>query len=464
MASHLPNWFALGLLLLLGITPAKADVADVNTLVAFSGSIGSGPNGAKPYSGLLIGSDGNFYGTTHQGGTNGLPFGNGTAFKLAPSGSITTLVSFNNTNGAQPYAALASGLDGNLYGTTLLGGTSNLGTVFRLSTNGNLTSLLSFTNANGAKPSAQLTLAVDGFFYGTTQLGGTSNLGTVFRVTTNGVLNTLISLSGTNGSRPYAEVIQGMDGHLYGTTLTGGILNQGTIFRLTTNGIHTVLFSFAQTNGAAPFGGLVQDPSGVLYGTTKSGGDNDAGTIFRITTNGNFTLLRSFSGADDGANPQATLLRGRDGTYYGSTILGGNAADIPRGTVFQFTTNSAFTVLASFGFDANGASPYGKLVQDGAGYLYGTTFDQGAGLKGTVFRLGPNRAVLETLATAGGGVQVKWEAWLGQMYQVQIRTNLNQIGWSDFTSLFPATNGTMTITDSVSGSYRFYRVREFFNP
>lgn len=437
----------------------NADPAKVTTIASFSGSLGTGLNAAKPYTGVVIGPDGVLYGTTYQGGAYGMPYGYGTVYKVSPDGAYATIHSFNSTDGSQPFAALTFGLDGNLYGTTLLGGSSNLGTIFRITTNGAFSSLLSFTGSNGAKPSGRLTLASDGAFYGTTQQGGASNLGTIFRVTTNGAFASLFSFAGTNGSRPYAELCFGADGHLYGTTLTGGASNLGTVFRYTTNEMFESLYSFAQTNGATPYAGLTADSAGVLYGATAYGGDSEVGTIFRITTNGILTTIRSLDAAKDGANPWSSLLRGQDGTYYGTTILGGEAISVPRGTVFQLTTNGLFTVLVSFGFDLNGASPYCSLAQGADGSLYGTTFDQGAGLKGTVFRLDSAPSKLQA-QVGNGSLQLSWRAWLGKSYQVQFKTNLAQLEWADYSSASAATNGVMTVEDSVSAGSRIYRLKQ----
>ncbi|MFO1513996.1 MAG: choice-of-anchor tandem repeat GloVer-containing protein [Verrucomicrobiota bacterium] len=283
----------------------------------------SGLNGALPYSGLLLTSDGSLFGTTSQGGTNGLPFGYGTIFRLNSSGVLTTLFSFNSTNGAKPYGALALGGDGNLYGTTWVGGISNVGTAFRMTTNGLHTTLLSFSNINGAKPSGRLIKGQDGHFYGTTQFGGTTNQGTVFRLTTNGVLTTLASFSDTNGANPYAEVVQGSDGHLYGTTVNGGPSDVGAVFRVTTNGVLTPLYIFSGPDGANPYGGLVQDPDGILYGTTAYGGANGYGTIFKITTNGSLTTLYSFTGVLTGQIPGPVCCAGVTDSFTGQRYSGG---------------------------------------------------------------------------------------------------------------------------------------------
>ena len=217
------------------MTPGGA----VTTLVIFNGT-----NGWLPFAGLTLGNDGNFYGTTWNGGINfinGYLDGDGTVFRMTPSGVLTTLVSFNNTNGAMPYAGLTLGNDGNFYGTTYYGGTYGSGTVFQMTTNGVLTTLVSFfsngsiddVQNNGFCPQAALTLGNDGNFYGTTYWGGTYGCGTVFRVTTNGVLNTLVSFNGTNGEGLVAGLTQGNDGNFYGTTEGGGIYGGGTVFSFT---------------------------------------------------------------------------------------------------------------------------------------------------------------------------------------------------------------------------------------
>lgn len=434
---------------------------ELTTLASFAGA-----TGAQPYSGLLLGADGSFYGTTSQGGTNGLPIGFGTIFKLNPAGALTTLVFLSSNNGAKPYGSLIQTPNGLLYGTTWQGGISNLGTVFRVSTNGAFSSLISFTNGNGAQPSARLTLGSDGLLYGTTQFGGVSNQGTVFKATTNGVLTTLTSFSVTNGANPYAEIVQGFDGNFYGTTVDGGSANFGTVFRITTNGILTTLVSFGGTNGAKPYGGLVQHTNGFLYGTTAYGGSSDNGTLYRVSTNGVLTTLYSFTGAGDGANPWSALLLGKDGYFYGTTILGGDLGSIPRGTLFQFTTNASLASLYSYSFDSstNGISPYAPLIQDQSGNLYGTTYSGGAGLRGTAFRLKPAPQSIQATALPGNIFRLAWDGWLGKTYQVQYRTNLAQAGWLDLGNSFIATNSPVVVDTQATGQTRTYRVKLTLTP
>jgi uncharacterized repeat protein (TIGR03803 family) len=253
----------------------------LTTLDSFSGT-----NGAYPAAALALGNDGNFYGTTEDSYALGGGYGSGTVFKVTTNGTLTKLVSFSGTNGAYPAAALTLGNDGNFYGTTYQGGAGNglFGTVFKVRTNGTLTTLYSFTGGDdGSNPYAGLTLGNDGNFYGTTTdtttQGGNSIYGTVFKVTTNGTWTKLVSFS--SWGPPQAALTLGSDGNFYGTTYYGGSANNGTVFKVTTNGTWTKLVSFSGTNGARP-NGLTLSSDGNLYGTTYGGGSGNCGTVFRF--------------------------------------------------------------------------------------------------------------------------------------------------------------------------------------
>jgi uncharacterized repeat protein (TIGR03803 family) len=295
----------------------------------------NGTNGAGPRAGLVQAMDGSFYGTTYNGGSNNA----GTIFQLATNGTLTTLVTFafGDSTGAYPISGLIQGRDGNFYGTTAFGGTNGgYGTIFKLTTNGTLTSLYSFTGTNdGASPYAGLLQANDGGLYGTTYQGGTNGgYGTIFKLATNGTFTPLYSFTGTNdGANPYAALVQGLDGNFYGTTFSGGANSYGTVFEFATNGMLTTLVSFGNANGAHPQAGLVQDSDGNFYGTTFSGGTNGYGTLFELGTNGSLTTLVSFAGTN-GASPEAGLIQGADGNFYGTTAHGGTNGF---GTVFRLS-------------------------------------------------------------------------------------------------------------------------------
>lgn len=195
----------------------------LTTLASFGNT-----NGGAPSARLLQDADGNLFGTTAAGGTNG---GYGTVFRLATNGVLTTPVDFNGTNGARPFAGLVWGDDGSLYGTTRDGGLgTNQGTVFKVATNGQFTPLVAFNGVNGAQPYAELLKGSDGNFYGTTPRGGDNNLGTVFMMTPAGTLTTLVSFANTNGAQAYAGLIQAANGDFYGTTANGGAYGKGTVF------------------------------------------------------------------------------------------------------------------------------------------------------------------------------------------------------------------------------------------
>lgn len=172
--------------------------------------------------------------------------GYGTVFKVSSGGSLTILVNFNSTNGEYPQGALIQGTDGNFYGTTLQGGSSNIGTVFKMTPTGTLTTLVNFISTNGAEPYAGLIQGSDGNFYGTTH-GLSPNYGTVFQLTRSGTLTTLVNFNGTNGANPYAGVIQASDGNFYGTTEAGGAANAGTVFRYEPTTSENVTFSSSST-------------------------------------------------------------------------------------------------------------------------------------------------------------------------------------------------------------------------
>lgn len=319
--------------------------------------------GGDPEAALLQGSDGNFYGTTFSG----FSAPQGTIFKITPTGLLTTLATFDGSNGCNPPGALILGKDGNFYGTTVTG------TIFKMKPEGVLTVLASLYQIDGSTPYAGLILGTDGNFYGTASDLYSVGDGLVFKMTPKGILTVVASFNGTNGSKPETALIQGSDGNFYGTTTYGGASNDGTIFKVTRAGVLTSLVSFAGTNGSNPQASLIQATDGNFYGTTSQGGATGNGTIFKMTPKGVLTTLISFSGAN-GSIPMAALLQASDGNFYGTTSRGGGSS--LNGTVFKLTPAGVLTTLANFD-GMNGVAPHAPLIQAKDGNLYGTTSSGG---------------------------------------------------------------------------------------
>ncbi len=355
-------------------------------------------DGANPYSTLVQDSHGNFYGTTSYGGDHAF----GTVFKITPDGTLTTLYSFcsqqNCADGMVPFAGLVQATDGNFYGTTYEGGAYSVGVVFEITPEGALTPLHSFQYLDGYQSNAPLIQATDGNLYGTAGFGGANGQGTIFKVTLEGTLNVLYNFCQqtgcSDGRLPQATIVQATDGNFYGTTTGGGAYctdtgGCGTVFKITPQGALTTLYSFcAQENcadGTGPVGGLVRATDGNLYGTTEGGGAQNYGTVFRITPEGTLTTLHSFD-STDGAFPYAGLVQATDGNFYGTTYAGGAYQPFGQGTVFKITPEGTLTTLHSFD-TSDGNSPIAGLVQAMDGNFYGTTVSGGTYSGGTVFRL-----------------------------------------------------------------------------
>jgi uncharacterized repeat protein (TIGR03803 family) len=439
------------------------------TLLSFTGTNGVYP-GAHPYCGLTLGADGNFYGTTYQGGSNNL----GIIYRVGIGGAFTPVFSFNGTNGANPYAVLTGGGGDNLYGTTYAGGVSNWGTIFLITTNGVFTNLFTFTGTNnpyqGANPGAALTQAGDGSFYGTADYGGLTNsssggfgYGAVFQLTTNGTVTAPAIFGNTNGAHPSGGLILGKDGNFYGTTtfggsgITGSFPGYGTIFRMSPGGTLTNIYSFTGFNdGGFIYAGLVQGSDGYLYGGAFSGGSLGYGTLFKVSTNGLFVPLHTFNYTESGS-PYGGMTEGSDGNFYG-TAFGEYAG---YGAIFMVTAGGTFTNLFSFNI-SDGSHPDGVLIQGPDGNFYGTTSQGGANGLGTVFQLSvPLPPVIKTLAQTNGTVTLTWSAVAGQTYQAEYSDDLTRTNWSYLTNPVIASNGVMSATDTnaiASSSKRFYRI------
>ena len=327
--------------------------------------VGGTTDGVRPEAGLIADSAGDLYGTTVGGGTGG----GGTVFKISASGTESVVHSFTGgtTDGSGPYAGLIINSAGNLYGMTMYGGANSGGTVFKIRVDGTESVLYSFPAGSFSIPAV------------TTTVGGTRVAG------------------------QYGGLVMDSSGNLYGTTNAGGTSNNGMVFKIGATGTESVLYSFlgGTTDGSDPEAGLIMDSAGNLYGTTFGAGAAGAGTVFRITSGGTETLLHSFAGGTtDGLGPRASVVMDSAGNLYGTTFAGGMKGD---GTVFKLSTTGTETILHSFtGGSSDGSGPLAGLIIDSAGNLYGTTTSGGTNGDGTVFTVSPTGTETVLYSFAGG--------------------------------------------------------------
>jgi len=429
-------WSIASVVVAFCVATAIASPAKTFTVVAnFDGKNGAMANGP-----LVQGVNGNFYGTTSYGGahnnnTSCSGYGCGTVFEITPAGKLIVIYNFcsqkNCVDGATP-SPLVLGANGNFYGTTDAGGANNnsmfcpnvgCGTVFEITPAGKLTTLYSFcaqTNcADGDDPS-RLVQATNGNFYGVGASGGIDNhdagcplgCGTVFEITPKGGLTTVYSFctqpNCADGEFPQSGLVQATNGSFYGVTLYGGT-GLGNVFEVTANGTLTNLHSFCPdypqcSDGEYPAGILVQASNGNLYGTTLSGGASQnaictssvgCGTVFEITENGKLTTFYNFcsqTNCSDGFNPFAGLVQGTDGSFYGTTRLGGTynsglCGNTGCGTAFAITPGGKLSTLYTFCSRTNctdGAYSIPALMQATNGIFSGLTDKGGADFQGCI--------------------------------------------------------------------------------
>jgi uncharacterized repeat protein (TIGR03803 family) len=423
-------------------------------LVDFTG-IGGIAKGSSPETELLAGADGYFYGTTTSGGASDL----GVIFRMSPTGAMTTLVEFTGTSGTKkgdrPRGGLAQAPNGTLFGTTTLGGTQNLGTLFKVDPDGgNFQTLVEFTGTTGphkgSSPEARLTMDTHGVLWGSTSRGGATDLGTIFNITQAGVLDTVVEFTGATGSHPGGDPDEALlldgDGNFYGTsgssvfkmkpdgtmllnveldpaigynptslTFGGdgflyGVCREsespwGSIFRFAPDGTVTFLVEADDSSGTAGIGeitSLVNGGDGSIYGTTSQGGNAARGSVFRLTGGGTQTNLLEFAGSTSrdkaktrlGTGP-TSLLRSSDGNFYGVTTRGGLS---DAGTVFRMAPGGAHEVIHDFSENSamDGRWPT-NLVLGPGGVLFGTT----SGSPDVVFKVTPTGDFTELFTFTG---------------------------------------------------------------
>jgi uncharacterized repeat protein (TIGR03803 family) len=474
--------FAVAICFLLAGYLGDARAQTLTSLYQFRGT--AFDDGSQPiWMHLIQATDGNFYGTTEFGGTSNA----GCVFRITPSGSVSNLYSFKGytvNDGAFPEAGLVQGSDGNFYGTTYEGGTNAYGTVFRITPGGVLTNLHIFQNSathDGRWPFSPLIQGADGLFYGTTSAGGNPGYGAVFQMDMSGNLTVIYSFTnGVDGSSPYAGLFQGSDGYFYGTTQSGGTNGVeyggfGTVYKITAGGVLTVLHDFGATadDGQNPIGGIIQGYVGDYFGTTFNGGANSGGTVFRITSSGTLTLLYSFGAfAYDGLYPRAGLLQGSDSYLYGTTYEGGTNGNA--GTLFKIGPSGGLIYAHDFdGFIGDGVYPAAAPTEGYDGNYYGTTYQGGTNGLGIVYKLtvpapqNPNEPNITETGNSNGNPNstniVGFSAVAGETYQLQSTGSLLATVWSNVPggAVSNAIGGPLLFTNIVSQTVpqQFYRLK-----
>jgi uncharacterized repeat protein (TIGR03803 family) len=398
---------------------------------------------------------GNAFGTTFSGGASNA----GAIFELNVTAinEYSVLYSFQGgLDGSGPNAGLIRDPAGDFFGTTVSGGGANVGVIFEVTSTGQETVLFDFPNgAGGAKPYAGVAFDRAGNLYGTTYYGGANNFGIVYKLSRNGQQTVLYNFTGgADGANPDTGVVLDAAGNMYGTTSAGGAYLAGSVYKLSPAGQITVLHSFSQ-GGGAPGAGLTFDAKGDLYGLS-------AAAIFKISASGQFKQVAALSPAVVGGAPSAAVTFDSAGNLYGTTgaVVGANGTSAPFGALFELDRAGQFSVLYHFpgrqnpgknavscpiatsnsgvvvdsnfnifGVSQNagnggtvykrtfaadfesfllagapgGSHPRGGVIRGPNGYLFGTTWDGGAGNTGVIYELpaDPNLCSCRDMAASG---------------------------------------------------------------
>jgi uncharacterized repeat protein (TIGR03803 family) len=419
----------------------------ITTLASFTGGK---TMGTMPKGDLYLDSAGNLFGTTVGGGA----YDKGTIFEIAVGGNatsstITTIASFNGTNGSYPYAGLVADAAGNLYGTTM--GSKNRGyasTVWELASGSSeITVLATFSYKMSLAEQLATTsdglLATDaaGNIFGTTRLGGTKNGGTLFEISTDHSVTTLVNFTGTTGYNPAGTLLRESDGTFLGTTYNGGHNGYGTIFQLSTSSTLSVLGTFTGKNGAHPIGKLIVDSAGNLFGVTTIGGSKGYGTVFELPagTASTITTLYSINNVHQARNPSGPLVVDADGDFWVATYDGGakNA-----GAIFELRANTTVYAQPPEPAAASAAASVAHLsvAQQPATVSAGASFELQVEVLNAVNGLATTTTGTATLSITsgpGGGV----------LMGVLSATIVN--GVADFSGAILSTPGVYTLQVSV---------------
>ena len=395
--------FICAALLLLTSSPLLASTTRM--IYSFSGGAG----GEYLDSELVMDSAGNLYGTTVQGGTTS----SGTVFQVTPSGVHTVLYNFSGgADGAEPYKGVTIDSQGNLYGTTVAGGSgsceSGCGVVYKLTNSGGTWSqsvIYAFTGGNdGAEPGSPVALDKHGNIYGTTPIGGANGLGVVYQLKPDAaggwtfhVIHTFTGgEDGIGGSAAHLLITR--SGKIYGACTTGGAFGNGTVFEMSFDDGQwrfQTLYAFkGGPDGAWPYSGLVFDSDHNLYGTTYYGGVNGLGTVYKLSrTNGIWkeSVLHSFAGGTQGDSPLSTLARDASGNLFGTASDGG--APCSCGVIYKMAQDTSgnwtYTVRYRFPGTPSLGISYNGMVRDVSGVFYGTTVHGGNTDDGAIYKFTP---------------------------------------------------------------------------
>lgn len=417
----------------------------------------------EPSAGLIEGGDGMLYGIAYSGGI----LNKGGVFRLGKDASgYEILYSFGTTasDGEGPQAMLLEDSDGVLYGTTTQ--PSSGPAVFRLNKNGSGYKVLhrfAASGAEGKQLAAELIEGSDGLLYGTASSGGTSNWGTVFRLGKGGDNFTVLhhfTGGASDGAVPTAGLVEDLNGVLYGCTVFGSALGvgAGTVFKMDRNGANfQVLHEFSGPDGQYPKSTLLLVRS-TLFGTTEWGGSSSQGTVFRIKTDGTgFSVLKHF-GFGNGMPSRGRLTQGPDGALYGTTLSGGRFG---YGSIFKIKMDgTGFGVLHSFNAGNFPHGPEADLLLGSDGQWYGATTGGGEMNLGTVYRLSVVSPRLTGVTRDTNGCHLTFQGLPGFQYELQASENLTPANWETIDEFSPESDGSKTLDDGSAPQVtnQFYRV------
>src|SRR6185437_1564099 len=434
----------LSLCILIGGVGGAIAQTNITILKSFIGT----PDGGVCCGALTADTNLVLYGTTLIGGASNF----GTVFRMNLDGTgYKILHSFDGTNdGSGPYVGVLLASDGNLYGTTIAGGSvSNAGTVFSLKTDRTgFATLHAFGGGtDGKNPEAALIEGSDGMLYGSTWYVNTNTSGTLFKIGKDGTgYSILHTFTGADGIQPVGRLLEGSDGALYGVAGDGGARSAGAIFRVNKDGTAFTNLYFFHSNpndGVVPMGGLIEGSDHVLYGTCFQGGTGFSGTVFKINEDGtSYQILYAFpEGTETGLErPIGELLEGQNGALYGAAS---DSSEPYGGGIYKINKDgSGYTTLRMFASGADASTPQCGLFQSTDGVLYGTTEFGGTSDAGCVFALSnsslPPR--LLSLSVYGSSNILQFAATSGLSYDVERSSDLSS--WSVLGTIIPPTNYT----------------------